>query len=99
MLEREWQKRARSAHKIERPIIKRETEEEAEEHLQKELSFLDIDVNNCDVSMMKKAISVQASLSYYLNEELIDQPTYFEYNGQLDKITRDAIKNCICKKK
>ena len=99
MYEMEWQKKARISHEIERPIIKRETEEEAEEHIQKELSFLDIDVNNCDVSMMKRAISVQASLSYYLNEQLIDQQTYYEYHSQLEKITKDAIKNCICKKK
>ncbi len=99
MTEMKWQKRARISHEIEKPIIKVETEEEVDENIQKELSFLEIDVNNCDVSMMKKAISVQASLSYYLNEQLIDQSTYYEYHSQLDKITKDAIKNCTCKKK
>ena len=99
MYEMEWQKRARISREIEKPLIKEETEEEAEEHIQKELSLLEIDVNKCDVSMMKRAISVQASLSFYINEKLIDQPTYFEYHGQLEKITKDAIKNCICKKK
>lgn len=81
------------------PTIKIESEEEAEEWIQQELTSLERDVEKCDISMIKRVDHTRSSMSYYLNEGLIDQPTYFEYNNQLNKITRDAIKKCVCIKK
>ncbi len=76
-----------------KPTIKTESEEDAEEYLQKELTLLERDVHNCDISMLKGVRQSQASLPY------LDQSRYFEYNSQLNKIIKDAIKNCQCKKK
>ena len=93
---RQWQKRAYIAHETEKPVIKIETEEDAEEYIQKELTLLEGDINKCDISMLKRVDITRSSMLYYLNEGMINQPAYFEYNNQLNKIIRDAMRKCYC---
>ncbi len=81
------------------PEIKIESDEEAEEFIQQQLTDLERDVENCNVSMVKRADINRSTMTYYLNEGIIDQPTYFEYNNQTNSIIRNALKKCNCLKK
>ncbi len=69
------------------PEIKIENKESAEEYIQQELTYLERSVDKCDISMIERVDSARSSMTYYLSEDIIYQPIYFEYNNQLNTIT------------
>lgn len=79
--------------------LKPETPEEAEELIQRELTKFDTDVDNCSISMTKRAHFTQAAMSYYLYNSLITQNRYFEYHEQLLSGVKKALNKCICNKR